>query len=73
MLISRAYFDYWPNVLYLFQLIIGNELQIYVNYECDLGREVGFVAVWRCLYDLKEKCTESPFIRTESKERLLKH
>jgi len=70
---SRAHFDYWPIVLYLFQLIIGNELQIYVNYECDLGKEVGFVAVWRGSYDLKEKCTGSPFVRTESKERLLKH
>jgi hypothetical protein len=48
MLISRAYFDYWPIGLYLFKLIMGEELQIYVTYERDLGREVGFVAVWRC-------------------------
>jgi len=48
VLISRVCFDYWPIILYLFQLIVGNELQIYVNCECELGREVGFVAVWRC-------------------------
>jgi len=73
VLISRAYFDYWPIILYLFQLIRGNELQIYVNYECELGREVGFVAVWRCRYDLKEKCARSPFIRTEGKQHLLNY
>jgi len=48
VLISRAYFDYWPIVPYLFQLIIGNELQVYINYECELWREAGFAAVWRC-------------------------
>jgi hypothetical protein len=46
--ISRAYFDYWPIVLYLLKLIIGEELQIYVIYESELGREVGFVVGDRC-------------------------